>query len=221
MWEYSLIWWIVNTKKPWITSSSKRAKKIYQKRGTGSWVITTQSECRLQSKVDCWSLVAKSLKNHSWSWSWPKKKTYDVRKTPSFTGQRKVKLQNLRTAWKTIWNWLTIYERALKETRQTSRVALDSAKKLEEKDNIEPETRPLRISLETTDDAEVMKKSWSKLKSAKHELRNLRISPHRSMKDRKCYMCCTKSKKLDCRGIRKLHTYSQRGENSGNKETGC
>ena len=119
-------------------------------------------------------------------------------------------LKLINNLWKSI-------ERDASDVRSCTRLG----KKLEEKDNIEPETRSLRITLETIDDAEVMKKSWSKLKSAKHELRNLRISPHRSMKDRKCYICCTKSKKLDCRGIRKLHTYSQRGENSGNKETAC
>ena len=57
-------------------------------------------------------------------------------------------------------------------------------KKLE-KDNIEPQTRPLRNTLETTDDADVMMKSLSKLKSAKHKLSNLRISPDRSMMERK------------------------------------
>ena len=92
-------------------------------------------------------------------------------------------------------------------------------KKLE-KHNIEPQTRPLRNTLETTDDADVMMKSLSKLKSAKHELSNLRISPDRSMMERKSHIC-TKIKKIDCRGTRKLHTYSQMGQKSKSKEMGC
>ena len=50
----------------------------------------------------------------------------------------------------------------------------------------ENETRPrlLRITLETQDDAEHMMKNLTKLKYAKDELKHLRITPDRSMKER-------------------------------------
>ena len=57
-------------------------------------------------------------------------------------------------------------------------------KKLQDKDNIEAQTRPLRILLEIFDNVDVRNKTLSKRKGAKHKRRNLGISPGRSLKVR-------------------------------------
>ena len=56
--------------------------------------------------------------------------------------------------------------------------------KLSEDHENETRPRPLRITLETQDDAEHMMKNLTKLKYAKDELKHLRITPDRSMKER-------------------------------------
>ena len=58
-------------------------------------------------------------------------------------------------------------------------------KKRKEKDNTEPQTRMLRSTHEFIDDADVLKKSLGELKYAKTELRNLRISHNRSLREKK------------------------------------
>ena len=68
--------------------------------------------------------------------------------------------------------------------RQRSKLALDLAKKLGENDNIESQTRPLRNTLDTDDDADVTMESMSNLKYAKDELSNLRILYDRGLKER-------------------------------------
>ena len=44
--------------------------------------------------------------------------------------------------------------------------------------------RPLRITLDSPEDAELMMKSLTKLKFAEDEIRQLRVTPDRSMKER-------------------------------------
>ena len=64
------------------------------------------------------------------------------------------------------------------------RKCIGIGRKLEEKDNIQSQTRPLRITLEIVFDAEVMMKSLSKLKYSEDHLRNVKKSPDGSLKER-------------------------------------
>ena len=68
--------------------------------------------------------------------------------------------------------------------RQNSRVKLNLAKNKEITTTLKPQTRPLRNTNETYDDADVKIINLSKLKYAKDQLRKLRISPGGCLKYR-------------------------------------
>ena len=95
-------------------------------------------------------------------------------------------------------------------------------KTLEEKDNIESQTWPLRITLESTDDVDLFIKNVSLTEFCKRwtqEPEN--ITRQGFEEEKKCQISFTKSKTLDCRGFRKIHTKSQRGQAPISKEKWC
>ena len=93
--------------------------------------------------------------------------------------------------------------------------------KLSEDHKNETRPRPLRITLETQDDAEHVMKNLTKLKYAKDELKTPENhSRQEHEREGKCPLPSAASKKLNSRGIRQLHSHCQREQNNQSKEKG-
>ena len=88
-------------------------------------------------------------------------------------------------------------------------------------DQSEQQTLLLLVTFDTINNADLMLKNLTKLKFSNENLRQLRVTPDRSLKERerKRSFLSSTGKKLDLRGIRGLHSHSERRPNSKGKET--